>query len=335
MTTEWVVGVPAGAERMELTRSGTDDSPGPSIGEITFTVTNPGPVEDRAVFEVVPGEGAKKSWFTVDEPQRRVPGGQSASFLIKVSVPVEEPAGAFWIQGRVYSADTAPEESSRLSGRVSGEVEAIKIKPKKPWWLLAVAGLLVVVIGVVGWLVLRPREPETVPVPPLGGLSEEAARTALTEAGLQLGSALRRHRSGATRTVIHQTVPDGTAVPPGSTVDVEIGVELAVPQLSSPANGRLLLSPKAPTLEWAAVPDAAFYAVRREMQVCNPVQNPPCTFELASIINVTGTTAAGLSPQGGKGVNGGVRWQVTPLDDFKDPGPTSGYFSYRIVKRFK
>ncbi|WP_152363086.1 PASTA domain-containing protein [Microlunatus speluncae] len=333
MTTAWVIR--AAAERVELVRSGTAEQPGPSTGELTFTITNSGPVEDRAVFEIVPGDGAKKPWFTVDEPQRRVPGGQSATLLIKVSVPVEEPAGPFWIQGRVYSADTAPEESSRLSGRVSGEVTAVKIDKPKPWWLLAVAALLVIVLGVVGWLVLRPREPEPVAVPGLAGLSEEEARAALAGVGLQLGTALRRHRPGADRTVIQQAVPEGAPVPPGSAVDVEIGVVLAAPQLTAPANGAQLIGPKAPTLQWAAVPDAAFYTVRREVQVCSPVQNPPCHYELGSTANVAGTTAPGTIGRARKGSSGWVRWQITALDDFKDPGPTSDYFTYRVVQKFK
>lgn len=332
MATEWVVR--AGAERVELTRSGTAEKPGPSVGELTFTITNPGPLEDRAVFEIVPGDGAKKPWFTIDEPQQRVPAGRSVTYLVKVSVPVEEPAGPFWIQGRVYSADTAPEESSRLSGRVSGEVAAAEVKPKKPWWLLAVAGLLVVVIAVVGWLVLRPSEPKEVSVPSLSGLSEEDARTALTGVGLQLGAVARRHKAGATRTVIQQSAAEGTPVQPGSMINVEIAVELTVPQLITPADGAQFPI-KAPALEWAAVPDAAFYTVRRERQVCSPVQNPPCNWVLVSTTNVSGTSAPGASGPVRKGANGWLRWQVTALDDFKDPGPTSGYFTYRIIQKFK
>ncbi len=331
MTTEWVAA--AGAERVELTRSGTEEKPGPSIGELTFTITNPGPVEDRAVFEIVPGDGAKKPWFTVDEPQRRVPAGQSVTYLIKVSVPVEEPAGPFWIQGRVYSADTAPEESSRLSGRVSGEVTAAEVKPKKPWWLLAVAGLLVVVIGVVGWLILRPREPKEVVAPNLNGLSEDAARTALTGVGLQLGSVPRRQAVGTGPSSSRRGGGDPGAA--GLLIDVEIGVELAVPQLSSPANGAQLPGPKAPTLDWAAVPDAGFYAVRQELQVCSPVPEPSVHLGARLDHQRRRYVRRGRAELARKGANGGFRWQVTALDDFKDPGPASDYFGYRIVQRFK
>lgn len=333
MATEWVAA--AGSERVELTRSGTAEQPGPSVGELTFTITNPGPVEDRAVFEIVPGDGSKKPWFTVDEPQRRVPAGQSVTYLIKISVPVEEPAGPFWLQGRVYSADTAPEESSRLSGRVTGEVAAAEVKRKKPWWLLAVAGLLVVVIGVVGWLILRPSEAKEVLAPNLTGLSEDAARTALAGVGLQLGTVQRRHQAGATRTVIQQSAPEGIPVPPGSVIDVEIAVELTVPQLISPVSGAEFPNIKAPALTWAVVPDAAFYTVRRERQVCSAVQNPPCNWVLVSTSNVDGTSAPGGIGLARKGASGWLRWQITALDDFKDPGPTSGYFTYRIAQKFK
>jgi hypothetical protein len=142
MATSWVVTV--ASERAELDASGG--------GEITFTVTNQGPVQDRAVFEVVPGEAADRSWFTVEEPQRLLSPGVSASYLVKIAVPAGTPAGTYALQGRVYSADTAPEESSAASGRVVLAVAGTATEPR-PWWLLAVAALVVVVIAVVGWLI--------------------------------------------------------------------------------------------------------------------------------------------------------------------------------------
>jgi hypothetical protein len=145
MSTPWVV--TAGADSVPL-----DASRG---GEVTFTVTNPGPVPDRAVFDLVPGDGAERSWFTVAEPQRPLTPGASVPYLVKVTVPGTAPAGSYTVQARVYSADTAPEESSSLSNRVALTVAAIDRKPR-PWWLLVVAGLVVVVLGVVVWLIVRP-----------------------------------------------------------------------------------------------------------------------------------------------------------------------------------
>ena len=144
MTTDWVI--TAATERVELS--------GGNTGETAFTVTNPGTAQDRVVYEAVPGDGADASWFPPPvEPQLVVDGGASATFLQKINAPAGTPPGSYWLQGRVYSADTAPEEGSRLSGRVAFDVKP-SVKPKKPWWPYAVAaGLLLVVLGVVGFLV--------------------------------------------------------------------------------------------------------------------------------------------------------------------------------------
>jgi hypothetical protein len=171
MTTEWVV--TAAAERYELTPQNT--------GEVTFTVTNPGPAQDRVVFEVVADERAGRAWFAVDEPQRPVPGGGSVSYLVKTAVPGGTAPGTYWMQGRAYSASTPPEETSRLSGRVTFEVRPVA-KPSRPWWpYAAAAALVVVVLAVVGWLVLRPAgtptaqpSPSTSPSPPSATVNLEA-----------------------------------------------------------------------------------------------------------------------------------------------------------------
>lgn len=156
MTTEWVI--TTAAERVEL-REGK--------AETTFTVTNAGPAQDRVVFEVVAGDGADPSWFLPpQEPQLLVGPNGSATFLVKIVVPPTAAGGGYWLQGRAYSADTAPEEGSRLSGRVAFEV-APPVKPKKPWWPYALgAALVLVVLIVVGFVVFGgDDEPQTGPSP--------------------------------------------------------------------------------------------------------------------------------------------------------------------------
>jgi hypothetical protein len=131
--------------------------------EMTFTVTNPGAAPDRAVFLVEPADGVPRSWFTVEEPQRLVPPGGSVSYLVVLTVPPNTQPGSYALQGCVYSANTAPEESSRRSGRVTFEVRPAE-QPKRPWWPYAVAaGLVLVVLAVAGWLVFKP---STAPKPP-------------------------------------------------------------------------------------------------------------------------------------------------------------------------
>src|SRR5262245_22790322 len=145
MTTELMI--TAAAERVKLD--------GQNRAEIAFTVTNSGSAPSLVVFEPVPGDGADNAWFSVEEPQRRVDAGASVSFLVRIAVPTGTAAGSFMMQGRAYPAETAPEESSRLSTRVAFDV-APSAKPAKPWWPYAVAaGVVLVVLAVVGWLVLR------------------------------------------------------------------------------------------------------------------------------------------------------------------------------------
>lgn len=139
MATEWVI--KAGSERFPLNDQ--------NRGEITFTVTNQGQAADRAVLEPVPGDGADRSWFTVEEPQRLVPGGGSTTYLMSAKMPPGTPPGAYWVQGRVYSADTAPEESSRVSDRVAFETRQVVPAKKRQWWPYAVAAALAVVVLVV------------------------------------------------------------------------------------------------------------------------------------------------------------------------------------------
>ncbi len=146
MTTEWAVVAAAGQFTLDARNS----------GELTFTVSNPGPAPDTVVFDVAPGEGSQRAWFTVAEPQRVVPGQGSVSFLVRLAVPPGTPPRRYDMTGFAYSANTAPEESSRSSGRVTYDVQTVVPPKRTPWpWLAAAAALVLVVAGVVVWLVGR------------------------------------------------------------------------------------------------------------------------------------------------------------------------------------
>ncbi len=148
MATTWVV--TAASERVQLSDG---------KAEVGFTVTNPSAAPDRAMFTVVPGPGAAASWFAVDEPQRSVGGGSSTSYVVRVAVPAGTAAGSYELKARVYSADSAPEETSTQSGRVAFDVAAVAAPPpppkQRPWWLLAVIAAVVVVTGLIAWILTR------------------------------------------------------------------------------------------------------------------------------------------------------------------------------------
>jgi hypothetical protein len=329
MATSWVVttgatAVPLGAGR---------------AGEVVFTVTNSGPVQDRAVFTVAPGEGAERSWFTVEEPQRLLSPGTSASYLVKVAVPPGAPAGSHTFQGQVYSADTAPEENSALSGRIVLTVGDGAPRPR-PWWLLAVAGLVVVVLGVVALILFRGDDPPPPPPPPNGvvavpdlrTLPEQEAADLLRDLGLAVGAVTRIHVPDSGRVVLSQAVDPGTEVPTGTVVPLEVAVQLSAPRLLAPTDGSSF-PPGAPVpaLVWQPVADADSYLVQVLQEHCRPVDlgGRTCTFREAVSVTVDGTeltpelTFSYFSFFLGGGHTGDVRWRVTPLDDTGAPGPVS------------
>jgi AcrR family transcriptional regulator len=156
MTTEWAV-VPGG-DQFTLDAH--------NKGEMVFTVSNPGSVQDTVVFDVLPGEGSQRTWFEVPEPQRPVAPNESVTFHVKLDVPVGTAARRYDVTGLAYSANTAPEESSRTSGRVSYEVATTE-KPKKkiPWLFIIIGIVLVLVVAGVVFMLTRDSGVDTVHPP--------------------------------------------------------------------------------------------------------------------------------------------------------------------------
>ncbi len=231
MSTKWVVTTPG--DTIEL-----DDQ---RTAETTFTVTNPTTKVDRVVFDVATADGTDSGWFTVDQPQRRVPPSGSVSYLLKTVVPEGTPAGEYSLQGRAYSADSAPEEDSVLSSRL-----IIKIKPKAepdkvthklpPWWVWVIAGLVVIVVAVLV-LVFATGGTKQVTAPDVTNEPLNQAKTNLSAFGLSPGTIHYQQTTTNPGQVVAQSVTGGTKVDQSQPVDLIVSVSLAAPTPEKPTSG--------------------------------------------------------------------------------------------------
>lgn len=160
MSTEWAVVAADDQYTLDTRNSGV----------MTFTVSNPGAAPDTVVFDILPGDGTQRSWFSVEEPQREVAPQEAVSFQVKLAVPAGTPARRYDMTGLAYSANTAPEESSRTSGRVSYEVATTEKPRKTPWpFIIAAIVLVVVVAGVATFLLTRGGDEVKQPAHPVAG----------------------------------------------------------------------------------------------------------------------------------------------------------------------
>lgn len=335
MKTDWVV--TTATERIELDEQ--------KQGETTFTVTNPNGRADRVVFDVVTRDGADPAWFRVDEPQRVISGNASVAYLLKVAVGPGAPPGEYTIQGRVYSADSAPEESSTLSGRVMLDVAPDRqpVRRRFPWWAVAVAALMAIVLGVVGWLVFTPAPAPMAATPDLLGKTEAQALDALRRVGLTVGTVTHRHDPAKNDAVLSQSVPVGDTVAPGTPVDFEVSVTLAAPKLATPTDQSKFPRTPRPALTWTqSQPFVTRWTVSISQEACSLIglaAPPVCEWTLvdeqaSAVPRLDKPQLSFLyiapSPFPQNYHSGKVQWMVAAIDDFGNRGPYSVPFTYQV-----
>jgi PASTA domain len=348
MSTHWAI--TNAAERIVL-----DDQ---KQGETTFTVSNPTSKADRAVLDVVTGAGTDQSWFSVADPQRLVTASGSVAYLVKVAVAADAAPGPHWIQGRVYSADSAPEESSVLSGRIFVDVAApVPAAKPRPWWIIAVAALVVlVVVGVVSWVLVRGKgepapaaaakpspaassspsrsaPPSPAVVPNLVSLTEKQATDALTAVGFTVGKVRHRQDPAHAGKVLEQTPAAATAAS-GTKVDLVVAVSLAAPAITSPANGGSFGRGSSVDVRWdQAEAWVGAWQVNTSKQTCYFYighEYRDCRFDGQASVTVTSRTynaSFSMSYQPllnlGWYNTGPVRAGVAAVDDFGAAGPSA------------
>ena len=143
---------------------------------ITASVTNSATVPARVVLGAYPqaADGATTPpptgaapWTSVDRPLREIAAGATEPYTVTITPPADAPPGEHPVRLIAYDADRAPEEYSDQAQQVRVTVPAAAVTKAAgtPWWIYAVAGVLVLVVGVVAFLLLRPEAPEPLPTP--------------------------------------------------------------------------------------------------------------------------------------------------------------------------
>jgi hypothetical protein len=349
MSTKWVVTTPS--DRIELDEA--------QQGQITFTVTNPATRVDRVAFDIVPQDGADPAWFSVDEPQRRVPAGGSVSYVLKVAIPQQAKAAAYSVQGRAYSADSAPEEDSVLSSRLAVEVKAKAAPPARkrfPWWIAVVAGLVVVVLVVVLVLVftsggkpaagptasptLPPPTGPVVTMPDLSNQSGKQATTNVVAFGLTVGR-VRYVLDRLPDRTVYQSVAGGAKVPRDTPVDLVVTTALAKPAITAPKDGGTVKkalvsqqvapvptnatpapspSPAPPVLTWT---DGDAFVKHWLVTVWQQT----CVANLGSVFECSVTGAGGVPAVQAQVDQPAYTPILPPMSDF----PATRHFQYRVT----
>jgi hypothetical protein len=242
----------------------------------------------------------------------------------------------------VYSAESAPEETSVLSSRVMLEVKPgpQAKRARKPWWILAVAGAVVIVLVVVGIVALASRggPPATVTVPNVGALTADQAKTAIQSAGLVF---VLKHRFAEEPGPLTQSLPAGAQVARGSTVEIIVPSKVTYPTQTAPANGSTVRAGDLPTFTWTQ-PESyvsswrvetrlviCYYAGRNE-PLCGSLPGPsqvvkgPSLKPTIDLVFRPDSTVIGIYH------SGQMIWQVSPVDDFGNSGTSSTYFNLQV-----
>jgi beta-lactam-binding protein with PASTA domain len=169
--------------------------------EVSFTASNTGskPIAGRA--KLVPLGLTKAAWLSLEgEQERSFAKGEAHQLTVHIAVPPGTPVGKYSFRLNIISVEN-PDDEFTEGPSVSFEVKELTVAQaparKFPWWIVAVAGVLVVGGGLITWLLLPQKgtmpnvvgksnqEPEKVKVPDMVGMPFEEAVNSLDTAKLK------------------------------------------------------------------------------------------------------------------------------------------------------
>lgn len=168
-------------------------------------------------------------WTTVERPLRQIAGGGTEQYLVRWRRD-RLPPGTHEVRFVAYPADRAPEEYVD-----AGQVVQVVVPtpspaqhPRRRWWLLALAVVLVGALGAVAFALTRP---SSMIVPGVLGQSLADAEATLTAAGLEV-AVTSEVGPEPLDTVIRQDPEEGSEVRAGTSVLVVVQVGFVLPDVT-------------------------------------------------------------------------------------------------------
>ncbi|MGA7615598.1 MAG: hypothetical protein WBX15_10515, partial [Thermoanaerobaculia bacterium] len=134
-------------------------------GEIAFTVTNVSGAPERGMALVVPQAATQAAWLTIaGESDREFAVNGVNQYVVAIELPSGTPAGSYAFRLDVVSARKTGEDHEE-GPIVKFAASATAKKPDSRWWIWVAAALVIVVLGVGGYLAFRPHPPGPAPIP--------------------------------------------------------------------------------------------------------------------------------------------------------------------------
>jgi hypothetical protein len=201
-------------------------------GSAVFGVTNKTGEGLTARFSVqVQGDG-KAEWYTVQgEPERAVAAGENQTVTVVAKIPGATPPGQHRMKLRVVNVNDPDNDSTdSTAATVTVPVaEKKEEKPKKPfpWWILAVAGgVLVLVIGAIIAIVVMNGGSK---VPDVVGKPYLEAKAALAKDGYETTTRTDQQTGDKPpETVLAQAPAPGTKLKDSEPVALTVAVPMPV-----------------------------------------------------------------------------------------------------------
>src|SRR5436190_1570685 len=202
--------------------------------EVSFTASNTASKSIAGRVKLVPLGSAKEAWLSLEgEQECNFAKGEAHQLTVHIAVPPGTAVGKYSFRLNIISVEN-PDDEFTEGPSISFEVKeltAVTAPPRKfPWWIVAVAGVLVLGGGVITWLLI----PQKVAMPDVVGKPYKEAVNDLSAVKLK-PAATEEKVSGTQKPgmVIEQNPKAKEIVRVGSEVKLVVEVSpatVAVPQ---------------------------------------------------------------------------------------------------------